>query len=364
MFLKRGINSLFFYLFFYTKKVILIKKWGVSMNVNEKVIEGHNDFINEIMLRQLYGYKDICELYIGRDWTLYNKEYVSFGKRLSLVSGNEEITEQNHYFIHEKKGKRIAEIMNEDGTFSKIELSKPAILYTYICDIACCLEDRENQFVKSYNCYFWIMEYENKMYIPKMYSLEEVFRKQHPKDVDLQTLIEEVHLDTFDDIDKEMLEKLINTIAINGLTEIAEKLEEECGEKTFNDAVLSLKKDMLSLKLSEIKLIKKLIEDYQKEYVDIVKEEIQVVEDEDVFDEIDDGYIRSRVWFSVRKLKKNNMLLITMQGAEDPFERVSLKLVARKKYFNNQEILASAFNNLCFSLVFQNQCWFKEYEGQ
>ena len=51
-----------------------------------------------------------------------------------------------------------------------------------------------------------------------------------------------------------------------------------------------------------------------------------------------------------------------MHGVEDPYEKVSLKLISRKKYLNQGEILSNALNSLCFSLVFQNQCWFRDYE--
>lgn len=330
----------------------------------ESKIERHNDFINDVILYGHYGYKGVNELYLYRDWVLSSKDYVSLGARISVIDGEEEIKEENRHFIHEKKNKRIAEVMNEDGTYSKIELIKPAILYSYLCDIPCCLEDRENRIVRSYSCHFLIMEYDGQIYIPRKYEFEDIFRKEHPKDVELSTLIEELDVDNLDDIDNEMLNKLINTLSLNGLTELAERVEIECGEKTFNDAVLLLKSELLDLRLNEIKLVKNLIDDFQKEYVDIVSQEIKVAEDEDIYDEIDDGYVRSRVFFSVRKLNKNNKILITMQAAEDPYEKVSLKLIARKKYFDNQEILNSAFNSLCMSLVFQNQCWFKSYENE
>lgn len=331
------------------------------MNINEKDIEIHNDLINDIILYQKYGFSNICEIYINRDWTLIDKEYVSFGARLSIVSGFEEIVEQNRFFITEKKGKRFAEVMNEDGTSYKIELNKAATLYTYVPDITCCLEDSEKQFVKSYDCHFWILEHDGKTYIPKFYNFEDIYRKIHPKDVDLSTLIEEVHLDSINDLDEEMLNKLIASLILNEITDIALKIETECGTKTFNDAVLLLKKEMLSLPFNKIKIAQGLIEDYQKEYVDILSEEIKVEEEEDFF-ETEDGYIKSRVWFTVKKLKKNNLIIVTMHGVEDPYEKVSLKLISRKKYLNQVEILSNALNSLCFSLVFQNQCWFKDYE--
>lgn len=336
------------------------------MNSNDIdiITERHNNFINDVILYGNYGYKNVNDLYLYRTWILSNKEYVSLGSRISIINGDNEINEENRYFIHQNKNKRIAEVMNEDGTYSKIELVKPAILYSYLCDLPCCLEDKENRIVRSYSCYFFIMEYDGQIYIPRKYDFEEVFRKEHPQDVDLSTLMDELDLDSLDDIDNEMLNKLINTLSLNGLTELAEKVEINCGEKTFNDAVLLLKSELFNLRLNEIKLVKNLIDDFQKEYVDIVSQEIQAVEDEDIFDEIDDGYVRSRVYFSLRKLKKNNKIVVTMQGIDDPYEKVSLTLISRKKYFDNQEILNSAFNSLCMSLVFQNNCWSEEYESE
>lgn len=332
----------------------------------------HVDFIRKVLLDNSHGFWYVNPLFINGDWILEQE--------VNLRRGNSFCSEEDidkslpqYFFIKDEGNKSYLTIMNENGSPEQISIDYGNIyLYKYNSPYISILKDSEKSFNESHINSIYIVEYNHKLYIPYYYRIDDVFEKVYKNKktkyksedyIDDLNYILSYNYESSDEVDDDAqdLFLLIDKLCMTGFNELSIYIEEHFDN--YHDAIMYCykKEDLPWVDRKRLyAILNELEEDYYKE----IMNDSNIILDEYGDDEYDDydfdeEYVDMPFWYEISRYNNGNMI-ITVRCVEDKRQRETIKIKVKDEYKDRHDIIESAFNHICLSLVFINQCWFEQ----
>lgn len=333
----------------------------------------HIDFIRTVLADKSHGFWYVNPLFITGDWILEKEVNLRRGKGFSSEKDIENPV-PDYFFIKDEKNNSYLTIMNKDGLPEDVLIEHGNIfLYKYNSPYISVLKDSEKSFNESHINSMYIVEYNKELYIPLYYKIDDVFEKIYKKKKtkykssdypeNLSYLLS-YNYEIGDEIDDDGMDfyLLVDKLCMCGFNELSIYIDENFTNYHKAIEYCYSKEDLDWLERKRLyEILKELEEDY---YNDIVIKETNVILDEygdDGFDDYDydEEYVDMPFWYEITRYSNKN-IIINIRSVENKKQREIIKLKVKDEYKNRDDIIENAFNNICLSLVFINQCWFED----